>query len=74
MQNRFGRRSTMNVAAVVGELDGLPACAAATLALGAALGTPRGEQLKLLKPAQEFGGEEGHGYPFFPSQRPMTHL
>ena len=37
-----------DVAAVVGELDGLPARATAALALGAALGTARGEQLELL--------------------------
>ena len=39
---------TGDVAAVVGELDGLPARATAALALGAALGAPRREQLKLL--------------------------
>jgi hypothetical protein len=44
------------VAAVVGELDGLPPRAAAALALGAALGTPRREQLELLEPAEKFGG------------------
>ncbi len=63
-----------DVTAVVRELDGLPAGAAAALAFGTALGAPRGEQLELLKAAQEFGGEEGHGHPFSSSQRLITHL
>lgn len=49
-----------DVAAAVGELDGLPARATAALALGTAFGTPRREQLASLKAAQEFGSEEGH--------------
>src|SRR5439155_12659125 len=53
-----------NVGAVVGELDGLPARLAAPLAPGRTLRAPRCEQLKLLKSAQEFGGEEGHGSEF----------
>lgn len=40
------------VAAVVGELNGLAACAAATFALGRTLGASGGEQLELLEAAQ----------------------
>ena len=43
----------------IGELDGLPARAAAALPPGRTLGPARGQQLELLEPAQEFGSEEG---------------
>ena len=44
-----------DVIAVVGELDGLSARAAAALALGRTFGAPRGEQLELLEAAEKFG-------------------
>src|SRR2546427_763929 len=50
----------MNIIAIIGKLDRLPAGAAAPLTFGRTLGTPRREQLKLLEPAQKFWCEESH--------------
>src|SRR5262245_25217796 len=47
-----------NVRAMVGKFDRLPARAAAALALGRTLGTPRCKQLELLKATQKFRSEE----------------
>ena len=49
----------VDIGAVIGKLDGLPARAAAALPPGRTLGPARGQQLELLEPAQEFGSEEG---------------